>query len=82
VRQSYLRFLEATLAWMFAASLTYAQTASGSIVRIITGATGAFLPNAQVTTFRHVPRSKGCLLGELRWPGSPYGIFRSCTGFE
>jgi hypothetical protein len=46
VRQSYLRFLEATFAVMFAASLTYAQTASGSVVGSITHAKGAFVPNA------------------------------------
>ena len=45
VRQSYLGFLKATLALMVAASLTYAQTASGSVVGSITHATGAFVPN-------------------------------------
>ena len=63
VRQSNSRSLEATLALMVAAFLTYAQTASGDVLGIITDATGAFLPNAQVTPFCHVPRSKvGCLL--------------------
>ena len=40
VRQSHLRFLEATLALMFAASLTYAQTTSGFVVASIADATG------------------------------------------
>ena len=58
VRRSYLGFLEATLAVMFAASLTYTQTASVSVVGSITDAGGAFVPNPQVTTFCHVPRFK------------------------
>jgi hypothetical protein len=40
VRQSYLGFLEATSALMFAASLTYSQTAAGSVVGSITDASG------------------------------------------
>jgi hypothetical protein len=58
VRQSYLGFLEATLALMVAASLTYAQTTSGLVAGILADATGAFVTNAQVTTFCKVPRSK------------------------
>jgi hypothetical protein len=62
VRQSYLGFVEATLAFMVAASLTYAQAESASVVGSITDATGAFEPNAQVTTFCHVPRSRAWFL--------------------
>ena len=69
VRQSYLGFLEAISSVMFAASLTYAQTASVSVVGSITDATGAFVPNAQVTTFCHVPRSKSVMFVGTNFEG-------------
>jgi len=69
VRQSYLGFLEATSSVMFAASFTYAQTASGSVVGSITDAIGALVPNAQVTTFCHVPRSKSVVFVGTNFEG-------------
>jgi hypothetical protein len=69
VRQSYLGFLEATSAVMFAASLTYAQTASGSVVGSIADATGdLYLTRKSLlsATFRS-PKCGG-LLGQISRP--------------
>jgi hypothetical protein len=89
MRQPYLRLLEATLLLMLAASLTYAQTASGSVVGSITDATGAFVPNAQViltnldtTQARRMETSSAGLYQFVNVPPARYRLEVDKTGFR
>jgi hypothetical protein len=68
VRQSYLGFLEATLALMFVASLAYAQTASGSVVgSIMTPPAHLYLTRKLLLSATYRDPKCGVCWDKFRW---------------